>query len=78
MNNDNKSNKEKQERKVVHLEIGGQHEYFGSIEKLFSKYTKEEIGFSIFQVRNNLKRLQIMESSKCIIRVGILQTKIRK
>lgn len=78
MNNDNKGNKEKQERKVVHLEIGGQHEYFGSIEKLFSKYTKEEIGFSIFQVRNNLKRLQIMESSKCIIRVGILQTKIRK
>ncbi|KGN71007.1 hypothetical protein HR09_01475 [Porphyromonas gulae] len=78
MNNENKGNKEKQERKVVHLEIGGQHEYFGSIEKLFSKYTKEEIGFSIFQVRNNLKRLQIMESSKCIIRVGILQTKIRK
>lgn len=78
MNNDNKGNKEKQERKVVHLEIGGQHEYFGSIEKLFSKYTKEEIGFSIFQVRNNLKRLQIMESSKCIIRVGILQTQIRK
>ena len=78
MSKENKGNKEKQERKVVHLEIGGQHEYFGSIEKLFSKYTKDELGFSIFQVRNNLKRLQTMESSKCIIRVGILQIKIRK
>ena len=78
MSSNNKSNKEKQERKVVHLEIDGRHEYFGSIEKLFSKYTKEDIGFSIFQVRNNLRRLQTMTSSKCIIRVGILQTKIRK
>lgn len=78
MNKVSKGNKEKQERKVVHLEIGGQHEYFGSIEKLFSKYTKEEIGFSIYQVRNNLKKLQTMESSKSIIRVGVLQTNIRK
>ena len=78
MSNKNKGCREKQERKVVHLEIGGQHEYFGSIEKLFSKYTKEELGFSIFQVRNNLKRLQIMKSTKCVIRLGVLQTKTRK
>ena len=48
MSKEDKGNKEKQERKVVHLEIGGEHEYFGSIEKLFSKYTKDELGFSIF------------------------------
>lgn len=67
--------KEKQERKVVHLQIGDQHEYFGSIEQLFNKYDKNTLGFSIFQVRNNLKNLGEMKSEFCIIRVGILQTK---
>ena len=67
--------KDKQERKVVHLQIGEHHEYFGSIEQLFCKYTKEELGFSIYQVRNNLRKLGVMESQTCIIRVGVLQTK---
>ncbi len=70
--------KNKQERKVVHLQIGELHEYFGSIEQLFHKYNKEQLGFSIYQVRNNLKKLGKMESHSCIIRVGILQTKIKK
>ena len=67
--------KEKQARKVVHLQIGELHEYFGSIEQLFCKYTKDELGFSIYQVRNNLKKLGVMVSATCIIRVGVLQTK---
>ena len=67
--------KDKQERKVVHLQIGEHHEYFGSIEQLLCKYTKEELGFSIYQVRNNLRKLGVMESQTCIIRVGVLQTK---
>lgn len=67
--------KDKQERKVVHLQMGDRHEYFGSIEQLFCKYTKDEIGFSIYQVRNNLRKLGIMASATCIIRVGVLQTK---
>ena len=70
--------KSKQERKVVHLQIGEQHEYFGSIEQLFCKYNKNQLGFSIYQVRNNLKKLGKMESSLCIIRVGVLQTKLKK
>lgn len=73
-----KTNKDKQERKVVHLQIGEQHEYFGSIEQLFCKYSKEQLGFSIYQVRNNLKKLGIMKSSNCTIRVGVLQTKLKK
>lgn len=72
------TSKEKQERKVVHLQMGEHHEYFGSIEQLFCKYDKTVLGFSIYQVRNNLKRLGIMSSPNCIIRVGILQTKIKK
>ena len=70
--------KEKQERKVVHLQMGEHHEYFGSIEQLFCKYDKTILGFSIYQVRNNLKRLGIMSSKNCTIRVGVLQTKIKK
>lgn len=70
--------KSKQERKVVHLEIYGKHEYFGSIEQLFSKYSKNDLGFSIYQVRNNLRRLGEMSSSCCTIRVGILQTKLKQ
>lgn len=70
--------KEKQERKVVHLQMGEQHEYFGSIEQLFSKYSKEDLGFSIYQVRNNLKKLGEMQSDFCIIRVGVLQTKLKE
>ena len=45
----NEIKKEKQERKVVHLQIGEQHEYFGSIEQMFCKYGKEDLGFSIYQ-----------------------------
>lgn len=70
--------KEKQERKVVHLQMGEHHEYFGSIEQMFCKYDKTVLGFSIYQVRNNLKRLGIMSSKNCTIRVGVLQTKIKK
>lgn len=71
----NNNKKEKQERKVVHLQIGERHEYFGSIEQLFHKYDKNSLGFSIYQVRNNLKNLGEMKSEFCTIRVGILQTK---
>ncbi len=61
-----KNSKEKQERKVVHLQMGDQHEYFGSIEQLFCKYTKEQLGFSIYQVRNNLKKMGEMVSNRSI------------
>ncbi|WP_289736974.1 hypothetical protein [Paramuribaculum intestinale] len=73
-----KNSKEKQERKVVHLQMGDQHEYFGSIEQLFCKYTKEQLGFSIYQVRNNLKKMGEMISNLSIIRVGVLQTKLKQ
>ena len=67
----------KQERKVVHLQIGQNHEYFGSIQQLFCKYSKEDLGISIFQVRNNLKNRGTIVTEKCIIRFGLLQTKPR-
>ena len=67
----------KQERKVIHLQIGENHEYFGSIQQLFCKYTKDDLGISIFQVRNNLKNKKCIITEKCTLRFGILQTKPR-
>lgn len=72
-----KQARDKQERKVVHLQIDEQHEYFGSIEQLFNKYSKEQLGFSVYQVRNNLKKLGVMSSHTCTIRMGFLQTKLK-
>lgn len=72
------TNNIKQERKVIHLQIGDTHEYFGSIQQLFTKYSKEDLGISIFQVRNNLKNKKIITTEKCILRFGILQTKPKK
>lgn len=68
----------KRERKVIHLQIGDVHEYFGSIQQLFCKYSKEQLGVSIFQVKNNLRKLGCITTNKCIIRFGLLQTKPKK
>ena len=69
--------KYKQERKVVHLQMGDQHEYIIPLSPTFWLYTHNEIGFSIYQVRNNLRKLGIMKSTTCTIRVGVLQTKVK-
>ena len=68
----------KQERKVIHLELEGGHYYFGSIEALFENFDEEVLGFSIYQVRNNLKKKGIMKNINCILRQGILATKQKK
>lgn len=65
----------KQERKVIHLQRGDVHEYFGSIQQMFCKYSKEDLGISIYQVRNNLKNKGIIVTRQCTIRFGLLQTK---
>lgn len=69
--------KKKQERKVVHLELNGQHEYFGSISQLYKKYDAEILGKSYYQVKNTLAAKSIIETSRSIIRIGWLQTSLR-
>ncbi len=71
-------NKDRQERKVFNLEMGEHHEYFGSSEQLLCKYNKEQLGLSIYQVRNNPKKLGKMDSPNCTITVTILQTKLKQ
>ena len=65
----------KQERKVIHLELGGEHYYYGSIASLFEEFNEEILGFSYYKVKNNLGRLGMMQNDKCIIRQGSLKAK---
>ena len=65
----------KQERKVIHLELGGKHYYYGSIASLFDEFSDEVLGFSHFKVKNNLGKLGVMQNDKCTIRQGILRAK---
>ena len=67
----------KQERKVVHLQIGDDHSYYGSIAQLFYEYTEEELGISYYKTKNNLKAKGVITTDKCIIRQGILRTKLK-
>ncbi len=67
--------KKKQERKVVHLQLGDEHVYYGSIAQLFEDYTEEELGISYFKTKNNLKAKGMIVTDKCTIRMGFLKTK---
>ena len=66
---------EKQERTVIHLEIGAAHHYFGSIKALCDHFGKEQIGITY----KSLAIIGITPNKPycnkfCIIRKGILLT----
>ena len=42
----------KQERSVIHLEIDGQHHYFGSVKALCDNFGKEQIGIGYKSLAN--------------------------
>ena len=69
--------KKKQERKVIHLQLGEEHVYYGSIAQLFMEYTQDQLGISYYQVKNNLKAKGMIVTDKCIIRQGFLRAKIK-
>lgn len=64
-----------QERKVIHLELNGEHYYYGSIASLFDEFTAEALGFSLSKVKNNLCNAGMMQNKNCIIRQGVLKAK---
>ncbi len=70
--------KKKQERKVVHLQIGDKHLYYGSISRLFDDFTEDELGVSYYKTKNNLAKLGVIVTDKCTIRQGFLITKQKK
>ena len=68
------------ERTIVHLEIDGRHEYFGSPSSLFDKYTREEIGIGQAALNNYFSKLgedveAVYKNKKCTIRNGALYVK---
>ena len=70
--------KKKQEIKVVHLQIGDKHLYYGSISRLFDDFTEDELGISYYKTKNNLAKLGTIATDKCTIRQGFLITKEKK
>ena len=67
------------ERKVVHLEVGDKHFYYGSVANLFEYHSVEDIGISYGSLRNyGLSENNPYQNSKCTIRVGRLLAKKRE
>lgn len=78
-------NKDKFEKKVIHLIIKGDsreqdtHAYFGSVACIYEHYTEEEIGITYGSLRNfGVSEGKPYENKNVIIRQGKLWTKDRK
>lgn len=66
----------KQERTVIHLQIGDNHHYFGSIANIYEYYDADTIGISYGSLRNyGLSEEKPYQNKKCIIRKGVLLAK---
>ena len=66
---------EKQERTVIHLEIGAEHHYFGSIKALCDHFGKEQIGITYKSLANiGIAPDKPYHNKFCTIRKGILLT----
>lgn len=68
-----------QERAIVHLEIGGNHYYYGNLKALTDNWDKESIGVSYSYLRNlNISSDKPFRNDKCIIRRGVIITSTRE
>lgn len=64
------------ERTVIHLEINGEHHYYGSIANIYEFYTSDELGISYASLRNyGLSDEHPYKNSMCTIRKGVLLSK---
>ncbi len=64
------------DRTVIHVEVDGQHHYFGSLASIFDTFTPQQLGISYGSLRNyGLSEEKPYQNSRCIIRKGILITK---
>jgi hypothetical protein len=64
------------ERTVIHLEMNGEHHYYGSIARMYEDFTGEELGITYASLRNyGLSSEHPYQNKKCIIRKGELLSK---
>ena len=67
---------DKVERTVIHIEINGEHHYYGSIANMFEYFTPQQLGISYGALRNyGLSREKPYQNAKCTIRKGQLLSK---
>ena len=68
----------KQERMVVHLEIDGQHHYYGNLKALCDHWDKDTLGVGYSYLRNyGISEGKPFRNTKCIIRRGWIITSTR-
>ena len=71
----------KGQRTIIHLEINGKHEYFGSPSSLFDKHSSDEIGISQSGLNNYFSKMSkegkehVYINKKCTIRKGKIYVK---
>ena len=70
----------KEYRTILHLEINGHHEYFGSPSSLFDKHTPDELGITQAGLNNYFCKLPkdietVYINKHCTIRKGFLYVK---
>ena len=64
------------ERTVIHLEMNGEHHYYGSIARMYEDFTGEELGITYASLRNyGLSSEHPYQNKKCLIRKGELLSK---
>lgn len=69
----------KQKRAVVHLEIDGNHYYYGNLKALCDSWDKDVIGISYGYLRNyGLDSNKSFYGKKCTIRKGTIVTSSHK
>ena len=65
--------------KIVHLEVDGNHSYYGSLKALCDNNPKEVIGITYSSLRCvKLSPLNPYRNKKCTIREGVLITSPKK
>lgn len=83
--------KKKQERLICHLELNGEHYYFGNLKALTDYFGKEDIGISYKSLANyfseqgrkaredgNESQRIVFKNNHCIIRRDAIITSTRK
>ena len=67
------------ERTVIHLEINGEHHYYGSIARMYEDYSGDELGITYASLRNyKLSSEHPYQNKKCTVRKGQLLSKSGK
>ncbi len=65
----------KYQQKVIHLQLGEEHHYFGSLKAMCDTFGKEQIGITYASLRHTgLAPDTPYHNKKCIIRQGVLIT----